>query len=154
MVGAADTKPLMRSLTNASRWITYVCLNAPQPSPQQMLLTATIAWCIHFSVWVLIALEFPSLFYLPYSSPLQESRHYVRTASGDSQTYYRGRQEVPFQGSGQGNASSSPFWLIVSSVIIEMMHRENICATFAAAKIKYVTSYGDLNVASIHGVTH
>ena len=65
--------------------------------------------------------------------PLQESRHYIRTAIGDSTSYYGGRQETPFQGSGQGNASSSPFWLIVSSAMIEMMKNENICATFTTS---------------------
>lgn len=62
--------------------------------------------------------------------PLQESRHYVRTAYGDSTTYYGGKRDIPFQGSGQGNASSSPFWTVVSSHLIDMMRTMNISSTF------------------------
>lgn len=65
--------------------------------------------------------------------PLQESRHYIRTAFGDFASFYGGRKDIPYQGSGQGNASSSPFWLLVSSSMIDMMRRENVCATFTTA---------------------
>ena len=65
--------------------------------------------------------------------PLQESRHFIRSAYGDSTTYYGGRRQVPFQGSGQGNASSSPFWTVVSSHLIDMMRELDICSTFTTA---------------------
>ena len=53
--------------------------------------------------------------------PLQESKHYIRTAFGNSTVYYDGKRSIPYQGSGQGNASSSPFWIIVSSPLITLM---------------------------------
>lgn len=65
--------------------------------------------------------------------PLQESRHYIRTAYEDSNTYYGGRRDIPYQGSGQGNASSSPFWLIVSAPLIHLLTANNVCASFTSA---------------------
>ena len=65
--------------------------------------------------------------------PLQESKHFIRTAYGDSSTFYGGKRPVPFQGSGQGNASSSPFWTVVSSHLIDMMRELNICSTFSTS---------------------
>ena len=65
--------------------------------------------------------------------PLQESRHFIRTAYGDSSQYYGGKQDVPFQGSGQGNSSSSPFWTVVSSHLIDMMREMDVCSTFTTA---------------------
>ena len=65
--------------------------------------------------------------------PLQESRHFICTAFSDSRTYYGGKQSVPYQGSGQGNASSSPFWLIVSSPLIQLNTANNVCASFTSA---------------------
>ena len=65
--------------------------------------------------------------------PLQESRHYIRTAFGDSTTFYGGKRRVPYQGSGQGNASSSPFWLIVSAPLIQLLTANNVCASFTSA---------------------
>ena len=65
--------------------------------------------------------------------PIQESRHFIRTAYGDSKTFYGGRREIPYQGSGQGNASSSPFWLIVSAPLINLLTANNVCASFTSA---------------------
>ena len=65
--------------------------------------------------------------------PLQESRHYIRTAYGDSSNYYGGKRPVPFQGTGQGNASSSPFWIIISTPLITFMRSKNVCSTFTTA---------------------
>ena len=65
--------------------------------------------------------------------PLQESKHFVRTAYGDSTTYYGGKRSVPYQGTGQGNSSSSPFWTIVSSIMIRFMKDTTVCATFTTS---------------------
>ena len=65
--------------------------------------------------------------------PLQECRHFTRTAYGDTSQFYGGKQDIPFQGSGQENASSSPFWAVVSSHLIDMMREMNVCSTFTAA---------------------
>lgn len=50
--------------------------------------------------------------------PLQESKYYIRSAYGDSKDYYGGKRPVPYQGTGQGNSSSSPFWIIISVPLI------------------------------------
>ena len=65
--------------------------------------------------------------------PLQESRHFIRTAYGDSSTYYGGQRDVPYQGTGQGNSSSSPFWTIVSSIMIKFMKDTTVCASFTTS---------------------
>lgn len=65
--------------------------------------------------------------------PLQESRHYIRTAYGDSSTFYGGKRRVPYQGTGQGNSSSSPFWTIVSSIIIKFMKESTVCSAFTTS---------------------
>ena len=66
-------------------------------------------------------------------TPLQESRHYVRTAYGDSNSYYGGKRTIPYQGLGQGNAASSPFWLVVSSPLVDIIKDSCLCATLVTA---------------------
>ena len=65
--------------------------------------------------------------------PLQAAKYYIRTAFGDSNSYYGGARDVPYQGTGQGNSSSSPFWLIVSSPLILLMTQDGFCASFLTA---------------------
>ena len=60
--------------------------------------------------------------------PLQESRHYIRTAYGDSHEYYGGKRPVPFQA----------FWIIISSPLINFMRSQNVCSTFTTAIILIV----------------
>ena len=50
--------------------------------------------------------------------PLQQAKHYTRTAYGDSQSYFTGSN---FQGAGQGNTGAAPFWTCVSTSMIEIM---------------------------------
>jgi len=50
--------------------------------------------------------------------PLQNAKHYTRTAFGDSPSYYTGNN---LQGAGQGNTSAAPFWTCVSSPMITLM---------------------------------
>lgn len=65
--------------------------------------------------------------------PLQESKHYIRSAYGDSTKCYGGKRDIPYQGTGQGNTSSSPFWMIISAPLINLMRSKNICSTFTTA---------------------
>lgn len=54
---------------------------------------------------------------------LEQVRHHVRTAYGDSAASYRGI-EIPLQGIGQGNGAGPAIWLVVSIVIIKMLKAE------------------------------
>jgi len=60
-------------------------------------------------------------------SPLQKARHHTRTAFGDSTTYFQGRN---LQGAGQGNTGAAPYWTAVSTVMIEMMKKRGLFASF------------------------
>ena len=50
--------------------------------------------------------------------PLQEAKHYTRTAYGDSTTCFEGKD---FQGAGQGNTGAAPYWTCISTSMIELM---------------------------------
>ena len=65
--------------------------------------------------------------------PLQESKHFIRSAYGDSTKSYGGKRDIPYQGTGQGNVSSSPFWMVISAPLINLMRSRNICSTFTTA---------------------
>ena len=50
--------------------------------------------------------------------PLQQARHYTRTAYGDSDSFFTGSN---LQGAGQGNTSAAPYWTCVSTSMIEVL---------------------------------
>ena len=54
---------------------------------------------------------------------LEQVRHHVRTAYGDSASSYCGI-EIPLQGIGQGNGAGPAIWLVVSIAIINMLKAE------------------------------
>ena len=54
---------------------------------------------------------------------LDQVRHHVRTAYGDSASSYGGI-EIPLQGIGQGNGAGPAIWLVVSIAIINMLKAE------------------------------
>ena len=60
-------------------------------------------------------------------------RHYVRTAHGNSTTYYEGTRRKPLQGGGQGNGASGPMWIAISCVMLSTMANIPINATIIAA---------------------
>jgi len=62
--------------------------------------------------------------------PLQQAKHYTRTAYGDSDTYFTG---VNLQGVGQGNTGAAPFWTCVSTSMIEILKESGYNATFISA---------------------
>ena len=59
--------------------------------------------------------------------PLQKAKHHTRTAFGDSTTYFQGRN---LQGAGQGNTGAAPYWTAASTVMIEMMKKRGLLASF------------------------
>ena len=54
---------------------------------------------------------------------LQNMKHYIRTAYGDSDTFYQGDEGAPLQGGGQGNPAAAPMWTAVSIVILGVLNQ-------------------------------
>ena len=52
---------------------------------------------------------------------IQSMVFYLRTTFGDSLTSYGGLQDIPFQGSCQGNGASPAMWLIISLYLVLLM---------------------------------
>ena len=55
-------------------------------------------------------------------SAIQTMKFYLRTAYGDSATFYSGSETTPFQRSFQVNGASPAVWLVLSSLIIRCMY--------------------------------
>jgi len=62
--------------------------------------------------------------------PLQQAKHYTRTAYGDSDSHFTG---INLQGVGQGNTGAAPFWTCVSTSMIEILKDCGYNATFISA---------------------
>jgi len=62
--------------------------------------------------------------------PLQQAKHYTRTAYGDSDSYFTG---MNLQGVGQGNTGAAPFWTCVSTSMIEILKDSGYNAIFISA---------------------
>ena len=50
--------------------------------------------------------------------------YYIRTTFGDSKGSYGGHQEIPFQGTCQGNGASPAIWLLISIYLVLLMKDE------------------------------
>lgn len=63
----------------------------------------------------------------PLSSPMmmfeviQSMTYFIRTTFRDSNTSYGGKQNLPFQGSYQGNEASPAMWLVLSMYLVLLM---------------------------------
>jgi Reverse transcriptase (RNA-dependent DNA polymerase) len=59
-------------------------------------------------------------------STLQQMRHHIRTAYGDSESYFRANQVNPIaiQGVGQGNGAGPQIWAVVSTVVLNLLREE------------------------------
>ena len=64
---------------------------------------------------------------------IQSMNYYLRTTFGDSQSSYGGKQDVPFQGTCQGNGASPALWLMVSMYLVLLGRLEGHVSTFKAA---------------------
>ena len=54
---------------------------------------------------------------------IQNMQYYVRTGFGESEKFYGGKKEVPFQGTCQGNGSSPAYWLIITMIMVGAMYK-------------------------------
>ena len=64
---------------------------------------------------------------------IQGMNYFLRTTFGDSKRSYGGRQEVPFQGSCQGNGASPAMWLMISMYLVLLAREEKHVTTFSSA---------------------
>ena len=67
--------------------------------------------------------------------PLQQARHFTRTAYGDSDTFFSGTN---LQGAGQGNICAAPFWTCVSTSMIEVLKDNGFSASFITSISKEI----------------
>ena len=71
-------------------------------------------------------------------STVQKLVHRVRTAYGRSEaTYGGGDEEIPPQGTGQGNGAAPSIWSILSSTIFQILHKEGYSTTLCSAITKH-----------------
>jgi hypothetical protein len=69
---------------------------------------------------------------------LQEARHQVRTAFGDSVTHFGGGNEVvPMHSICQGNGAGLPIWAVVSTPILDMLRTHNLGSFICTAISKW-----------------
>ena len=52
---------------------------------------------------------------------LQGMRHHIRTAYGDSDTFYSGEPTAPLQGGGQGNPAAPPMWVAITIILVKIL---------------------------------
>jgi hypothetical protein len=74
---------------------------------------------------------------------LQQSSHVISTAFGIShKSYGKGRKKIPLQGVGQGNGAGPAIWVVISTVIINMMntagHGFHIVSALSGLLISFV----------------
>jgi hypothetical protein len=65
---------------------------------------------------------------------LQQLKHFVRTAHGDSTTFFESNDVHPvaIQGVGQGNGAGPQIWALISTVILNMLRTEGWGASFTS----------------------
>ena len=64
---------------------------------------------------------------------LRSMQHHIRTAHGDSKTYYSGSFYKPLQGGGQGNGAAGPMCLAISIIMLAIIDNFHISATMVAS---------------------
>ena len=56
-----------------------------------------------------------------FSKTVQMMKNYIRTAYGDSESYYGGDENDLLQGGGQGNPAAPPMWCAISITILKIL---------------------------------
>ena len=64
---------------------------------------------------------------------IQGMRFYLRTAFGDSNSFYTCESDTPYQGMVQGNGAAPAFWLLVSSYILLYLKSQGHCIKIKSA---------------------
>ena len=66
-------------------------------------------------------------------STLSYMAFYIRTGYGDSRSHYGGKNDMPFEGLGQGNGAGPAGWLDVSSVLLIYLRKACKCTSGVSA---------------------
>jgi hypothetical protein len=64
---------------------------------------------------------------------IQQMKFFLRTAFGDSESFYSSGNGIPFQGICQGNGAGPAVWLAVSVVLVLMLHAQGHVSTIRSA---------------------
>ena len=64
---------------------------------------------------------------------IQSMTYFLRTSFGESSQSYGGHQDIPFQGTCQGNGASPAMWLMVSMYLVLLARQEGHVSTFSSA---------------------
>ena len=64
---------------------------------------------------------------------LRNMKHFIRTAHGDSESYYEGTPQKPLQGGGQGNGAAGPMWIAISVILLSIIATVPFNATIVSA---------------------
>ena len=64
---------------------------------------------------------------------IQGMTYFLRTTFGESTSSYGGRQQVPFQGTCQGNGASPAMWLMISMYLVLLAREEGHATKFTSA---------------------
>lgn len=54
------------------------------------------------------------------SSTVMNMKHFIRTAYGDSDSFYEGNPASPLQGGGQGSPATPPMWIAMTMVVLSI----------------------------------
>lgn len=67
------------------------------------------------------------------SSTIQQMRHYIRTAYGDSETFYDGDKDNLLQGGGQGSPPAPSMWIALTIIVLNMSasYEQGVTVIFA-----------------------
>jgi len=87
-------------------------------------------------------------------SMIQQMRFYLRTAFGDSDTFYGGSLDDPLQGCCQGNGGGLAMWLSITIPLVEHLYEEQqVAVLHTVISKKKITFVGDLYVDDTDLVT-
>ena len=64
---------------------------------------------------------------------IQSMTYFLRTQFGESTGHYGGCNEIPFQGSCQGNGASPALWLVISMYLVLLMRQQGHTSCFQSA---------------------
>ena len=60
-------------------------------------------------------------------------QYHLRTKFGESQGFNGGAQDVPFQGTAQGNGASPAMWIMISMYLVLLMHDAGLVSVLTTA---------------------
>jgi len=124
-----------------------------------ILTSVDAATCYNWMAHSIISLctrrlEMPQVVINSLLSMIQQMRFYLRTAFGDSDTFYGGSLDDPLQGCCQGNGGGPAMWLSITIPLVEHLYAtQQVAVLYTAISKKKITLAGDLYVDDTNLVT-